>query len=406
MKILSITAQKPNSTGSGMYLTELIKSFDKLGIEQGVLFSCYEEDLKNIKKQFINIKKENIYPIIFDTEKLPTNIVGMSDVMPYKNETYKNLFLRDENLKMWMSTFRMKVHNALDSFMPDIIICHHLYLLTAIVVDICKNDGRYKNIKVYGISHNTDISQYNKNRKCRKFISENIKKLDKIFALSKKNRDDIVKTFGITKKIKILGVGYNENIFYNTHNNFRKNILYVGKVSYEKGVKCLVRAFSKCSFQNDVVLDIVGGAGDKGEYSDIIGKAKLSKNKIRFLGLKKQKELCKIYNSHDIFILPSFNEGMPLVVLEAIACGMKIVVTNLDGIKFFIKNNTKNAIVSYIDLPNFNNKKNIDSEMDDFEKNITKALENIQTIKNKKEPKVSISWDSVARKIINGPTKK
>ena len=45
MKILSISTQKPHSTGSGVYLTELVKSFDRAGHEQAVVAGVYEEDL-------------------------------------------------------------------------------------------------------------------------------------------------------------------------------------------------------------------------------------------------------------------------------------------------------------------------------------------------------------------------
>ncbi len=44
MKILSITAQKPHSTGSGVYLTGLVKGFAALGHEQAVVAGVYEED--------------------------------------------------------------------------------------------------------------------------------------------------------------------------------------------------------------------------------------------------------------------------------------------------------------------------------------------------------------------------
>ena len=43
MRILSITAQKPNSTGSGVYLTELVKEYALLGHEQAVVAGVYRE---------------------------------------------------------------------------------------------------------------------------------------------------------------------------------------------------------------------------------------------------------------------------------------------------------------------------------------------------------------------------
>ena len=44
MKILSILAQKPSSTGSGIYLTEVLKSFRKMGEEQAVVYGTTKED--------------------------------------------------------------------------------------------------------------------------------------------------------------------------------------------------------------------------------------------------------------------------------------------------------------------------------------------------------------------------
>lgn len=44
MKILSILAQKPSSTGSGIFLTELLKNFQKMGEKQAVLYGIAKED--------------------------------------------------------------------------------------------------------------------------------------------------------------------------------------------------------------------------------------------------------------------------------------------------------------------------------------------------------------------------
>ena len=48
MRILSITAQKPNSTGSGVYLTELVKEYALMGHEQAVIAGVYQEDLTEL----------------------------------------------------------------------------------------------------------------------------------------------------------------------------------------------------------------------------------------------------------------------------------------------------------------------------------------------------------------------
>ena len=60
MRILSITAQKPNSTGSGVLLTELVKELAAKGHEQAVVAGVYKEDKTEVPE---NTK---IYPVIFN----------------------------------------------------------------------------------------------------------------------------------------------------------------------------------------------------------------------------------------------------------------------------------------------------------------------------------------------------
>lgn len=58
---------------------------------------------------------------------------------------------------------------------------------------------------------------------------------------------------------------------------------------------------------------------------------------VEFLGKLPQPELAKEYQRSDIFVLPSFFDGLPLTVIEAIACGDKVVVTDLPGIQDWLK---------------------------------------------------------------------
>ena len=64
-------------------------------------------------------------------------------------------------------------------------------------------------------------------------------------------------------------------------------------------------------------------------YTSIVELAKKCPYKVTFLGKLPQKELAKVYNSCDIFALLSFSEGLPLTVIEALACGDRVVMTCL-----------------------------------------------------------------------------
>ena len=65
MKILSITAQKPSSTGSGVYLTEVVKALKEQGHVQAVMAGVTREDNVELPEGV------TLYPVYFESEELP-----------------------------------------------------------------------------------------------------------------------------------------------------------------------------------------------------------------------------------------------------------------------------------------------------------------------------------------------
>ena len=92
MKILHITTQKPHSTGSGTYLTELVRSFYRSGHTQAVAAGIYRDDAVSFPDGV------DFYPVYYTapgTEcvdgDIPFPILGMSDSMPYPSTLYSDL---------------------------------------------------------------------------------------------------------------------------------------------------------------------------------------------------------------------------------------------------------------------------------------------------------------------------
>lgn len=125
MKILSITAQKPSSTGSGIYLTELVKEYARQGFCQAVVAGVYKDDPIELPDGV------DFYPVYFESERLPYPIVGMSDEMPYRSTRYCDM--TEEMTVQFESAFLEVIARAVEDAAPDVILCHHLYLLTAVV---------------------------------------------------------------------------------------------------------------------------------------------------------------------------------------------------------------------------------------------------------------------------------
>ena len=85
MKILSVTAQKVDSTGSGVFLTELVKGFEKLGHQQAVICGTVREDTIHLPEGV------RCFPVFYKSDGLPIPISGMSDEMPYESTRYSDM---------------------------------------------------------------------------------------------------------------------------------------------------------------------------------------------------------------------------------------------------------------------------------------------------------------------------
>ena len=105
-------------------------------------------------------------------------------------------------------------------------------------------------------------------------------------------------------------------------------------------------------------------------------------------------------------MLPSFYEGLPLVVIEALACGIPVVCTETNGLKNWIESNIKEAPINYVKLPDMVGTDNpVESQLDNFELNLSKAIINA-TINKDSIIKSTLNlenftWYNVANKIIN-----
>ena len=102
------------------------------------------------------------------------------------------------------------------------------------------------------------------------------------------------------------------------------NLLYVGRIRIEKGIFSLVNLIKN---KRDIFLSIVGAQENEVH--------KIYQNNVKIYPIEKNKsKLIKIYDDHNIFVLPSFTEGHPMVLLEALARRRPVII--FDEIKHII----------------------------------------------------------------------
>lgn len=112
----------------------------------------------------------------------------------------------------------------------------------------------------------------------------------------------------------------------------KPGILYVGRLSHEKGVNILIRAFA--SLRNrEATLTIVGESTGPFAQELIRSVSDINKPRITFLGFQSQGEIDRLFSEHTVFVVPSlWYENLPNVVLEGMAHGKPAIVSRLGGL--------------------------------------------------------------------------
>lgn len=123
------------------------------------------------------------------------------------------------------------------------------------------------------------------------------------------------------------------------------SILYVGQVSYSKGVHDLINTFANLENNQNIKLELVGEVVNK----DLI---KYKNDKILFHGKKNHQQLYEIYTNADIFVFPSYSEGSALVTQEAMASGLPTIATHQAG--SLINDNTNGLLYQAGDIKKLN----------------------------------------------------
>ena len=398
MRVLSITAQKPTATGSGVYLAEVVKCLAELGHKQAIVYGRAREDEKP------NFGEGNIeiYPITFEEGNLNFPIAGMSDNMPYASTRYCDF--TDEMAHKFVATYAKTIMAAILDFAPDLVICHHLYLATAIAQHV--NATLLNSAKIVAICHGTDLRQMNKHQLAKQYIKKGISNLDQAFVLHSNQIEEVKKTYSMPlSKIDIIGTGFNANVFNSnvaSSARLQNSIVYAGKICYQKGVRELIYAANELSKEvPDITLTLAGGHSNEQEFEEIINIANSVDVNVKFAGKLTQTELAKLYATSQVFCLPSFFEGLPLVSLEALACGCACVMTDLPGIREWYSKNAGDSPIVFVKPPKMNN---VDvpvlSDLPTFRDNLKSALKQALSMKSAPETVEHLSWMALTKRLL------
>lgn len=121
------------------------------------------------------------------------------------------------------------------------------------------------------------------------------------------------------------------------------DVIFVGRIVENKGIDLFIEAVKK-----NKTRAIVVGNGPLAENLRRKIKNENLENQITFHGwAKNQNEIAELLNKSKILIMPSFNEGGPRVVVEALACGVPVLATNVGIVPDLLKNGRGGEIISW-----------------------------------------------------------
>ena len=126
----------------------------------------------------------------------------------------------------------------------------------------------------------------------------------------------------------------------------RPRILCVGRLVPEKGQAVLVQALALLAERGvDAELEFVGDGPSRSTLVGLVARLSLE-DRVRFAGSVGQDAIDAHYEAASVFCLPSFSEGVPVVLMEAMACRRPVVTTAIAGIRELVRDGESGVLVS------------------------------------------------------------
>ena len=133
----------------------------------------------------------------------------------------------------------------------------------------------------------------------------------------------------------MVGAGYRDDLFHASGRgaDLPHRLAYVGKLSASKGLPSLLDAFESLAERLPGVVLHVAGSGTGEESSGLEERMRRLAPNVILHGALPQAKLAEMLRGCRACVLPSFYEGVPLVLVEALACGCRLVATDLPGVR-------------------------------------------------------------------------
>jgi len=347
MKVLILTSSFPASPGDyyGNFIFELSKSLQKEGVD--IVIVCPHHPCSKFLENWEGMKIYRFpYFFPFSAQKLRSR-GGLLSVIK-KSHLAKlqiPLFVLFELAYTVVIAHKEKVD----------VIHSHWIIPQGMIGAICKKITKVKHI----ISiHGSDINLCLNNRLLKIVLNFVINNTDEICTNSSFTYTQLNKISRSSQsKTKIIPMGINANKFKVQNSadseiyiRNKKTVLCIGRLIDWKGTKFLLLAMEKVLKQLPDAQLIIGGTGPEKENLIRLSTELNIQDSVVFAGYIEDEFLLEYYSKADIFVLPSIDingqtEGLGVVLLEAMACCVPVIGSNVGGIPDIIQDGYNGYLV-------------------------------------------------------------
>ncbi|MBW2525966.1 MAG: glycosyltransferase family 4 protein [Deltaproteobacteria bacterium] len=323
-RVLHLLSQRPSLTGSGITLDALVRHAGGVGWEQRVVVGVPADDSR---LEIGGLPPEHVRTVRFGTAELPFPVPGMSDVMPYRSTRFSAM--SEIELRAYGDAWRHRIGEAVADLRPQVIHAHHVWLMSSLVKDLAPTTP------VVIHCHATGLRQMELCPQLSLRVRRGCRRADRFAVLHRFHLRQLADCLGVEDgRVRVVGAGFRDDLFHarGREEPAGPRLLYVGKLSASKGLPCLLDAVEELAPAHAGLELHVAGGGAGDEADALRQRMERLQALVVFHGQLSQRELGEQMRRSTAVVLPSFFEGLPLVLVEAFACGCRIVATALPGV--------------------------------------------------------------------------
>lgn len=227
----------------------------------------------------------------------------------------------------------VRLQQVIRRFNPDVIECQHVWAMDHVVDQL--------GLPFIAVAHNSDQIAFAYDPGMQAITRQSAAHAKYLFAVSESVKHKVIELYRVgADKVIVLPCGYEQQIFYPQHLDRRKVLAEfelaipenakivssAGKLSKTKGADILLKASSFLSKEQDVHFIIMGS----GNVDDLVSEEEkqfIDWGRFHFVGHRSLHEVARVNNISDLAVIPSRSEGFCIAGLEAIACGVPLIMT-------------------------------------------------------------------------------